>query len=131
MSTIEKIEETLNKNKDKRIVVIGTTCTGKSNFVKKIKNAKDMDSLIFPLLSKKEKDYVCRTPWTKEVGKTMTNLVNDKIKVEKGVPFFGTVLLDCDLIVYLDISDNFLKERCMKRKADFKNAKDMQKMILE
>lgn len=131
MDVIKQLQKIFDKYKSKRIIVIGTTCTGKSTFVKKIKNAKDMDEIIFPLLSKKEEEYVCQHPWTKEIGKTMTCLVKEKIKVEKGNPLFGTVLLDCDLIIYLEISDNLLKERCIKRKADFKNAKNMQKMILE
>lgn len=131
MDIIKQLQKILEKYKDKRVVVIGTTCTGKSSFVKRIKNAKDMDELVFPLLSKKEEEYVCRNPWTKEIGKTMTRLVKERVKVEKGNPLFGTVLLDCDLIIYLEISDSLLKERCIKRKADFKNAKNMQKMILE
>jgi dephospho-CoA kinase len=131
MDAIKQFQKIFEKNKCKRIVVIGTTCTGKTTFVKKIKNAKDMDDLIFPLLSKEEEKYICSDPWTKEIGKTMTRLVKERIKVEKGTPLFGTVLLECDLIIYLEINDNLLKERCSKRKADFKNAKNMQKMILE
>ena len=42
---------------------------------------------------------------------------------------FGTVLLDCDLIVYLHISDELLLERTKIRNADFTNAKNMQKKI--
>lgn len=131
MNVIKQLEEIFNKNRDKRILVIGTTCTGKTTFVEKIKNAHDMDKLIFPLLSKKEEEYVCSHPWTKEIGETMTRLTKERIKVEKGIPLFGTVLLDCDLIIYLKITDKLLKERCSKRKADFENAKNMQKMILE
>ena len=56
--------------------------------------------------TEKEKISVCQVPWTKEIGKIMNKLVKDKIKVKKGYPVFGTVVLDCDLIVYLDISDN-------------------------
>jgi len=131
MEIIKQLQEIFKKNKDKRIIVIGTTCTGKTTFVKKIKDTHDMDELIFPLLSKEEEKYVCSHPWTKEIGKTMTRLVKERIKVNKEIPLFGTVLLDCDLIIYLKITDNLLKERCVKRKADFKNAKNMQKMILE
>ncbi len=131
MDIIKQLQTIFEKNESKRIVVIGTTCTGKTTFVKKIKNAKDMDDLIFPLLSKQEEKYICSHPWTKEIGETMTRLTKERINVKKGNPFFGTVLLDCDLIIYLEISDSLLKERCSKRKADFKNAKNMQKMILE
>ncbi len=61
----------------------------------------------------------------------MDKLVRERVKVKKENPLFGTVLLDCDLAVYLDISDSKLKERCIKRGAEFNDAKNMQKMILE
>lgn len=130
MKIAERLQKILDEYKNKRVIVVGTTSSGKSTLLKKIKNAKDMDDLVFPLLSKEEKDYVCQSVWTEEIGKTMTRLVKEKVKVEKGKPLFGTVILDCDLIIYLDISDELLKERCKKRKTNFKSAKDMQKMIL-
>lgn len=58
MDIIPKLQKTLEKYKDKRVVVIGTTCTGKSTFAKQIRNAKDMDEFIFPLLSKDRKSVV-------------------------------------------------------------------------
>lgn len=131
MDIIPKLQKTLEKYKDKRVVVIGTTCTGKSTFAKQIRNAKDMDEFIFPLLSKEEKESVCKKPWTKEIGKIMTQLTKARVNVKKGHPFFGTILLDCDLIIDLEISDNLLKERCKKRNAEFVDAKNMQKMILK
>ena len=51
--------------------------------------------------------------------------------IEKGKPVFGTVVLDADLIIFLDIDDNLLKERCAKRKTSFENAKNMQKQIIQ
>jgi len=130
MNEIKNIKEFIKNNKDKRIIVVGTTCTGKTTLLKEINNAEDMDNLIFPKLTKKEIDYVCNTPWTEEIGKTMIKLVKEKIKVEKEKPLFGTVVLDCDLIIYLNISNELLKERTIKRKAKFKDAKNMQNQIL-
>ena len=126
---INKLQNLLNKNIDKKVVVIGTTCTGKTTFLKEIKNAFDMDELIFSLLTREEKEYVCQSPWTPEIGKTMNKLVKERIKIEKSKPLFGTVLLDCDLIIYLKISDELLKERVSKRKSDFVDAKNMQRSI--
>ena len=57
----------------------------------------DMDELIFPLLSEEEKKYVCTTPWTEEIGQKMDELVRERVKIKKGYPVFGTVLLDCAL----------------------------------
>jgi len=130
MKIAERLQKILDEYKNKRVIVVGTTSSGKSTLLKKIKNAEDMDDLVFPLLSKEEKNYVCQSVWTEEIGKTMTRLVKEKVKVEKGKPLFGTVILGCDLIIYLDINDELLKERCKKRKTSFKSAKDMQKMIL-
>lgn len=89
----------------------------------------DMDKEIFPLLTKEETDYVCSTPWTEEIGKKMDQLVRDKLSIKPGCPIFGTVLLECDLIIYLYINDEILLERTALRDVDFMNAKNMQKKI--
>jgi len=88
-----------------------------------------MDELVFPLLTKKEKKYVCQTPWTQNIGKTMTQLVKTKVKVQSGRPVFGTVVINSDLIIYLKISDKLLKERTKKRGVNFTDAKNMQRQI--
>ena len=130
-STEEKILKIFNDNYDKRICVIGTTCTGKSTIINNTGMGVDMDSEIFPLLTKEETDYVCSDPWTEEIGKMMDELVRSRLSIKKGVPMFGTVLLDCDLIVYLHITDELLKKRCALREANFINAKNMQEKIVE
>lgn len=128
---IEEIKEIFNNNKDKRILVIGTTCTGKSTLIKKIGVGLDMDKEIFPLLTKEESDFVCQTPWTKEIGEKMDYFVRTKLKINPGLPLFGTVLVDCDLILYLHINDELLKKRTDLRNVDFTNAKNMQIKIEE
>ena len=129
MSIIEELNQIFESNKDKRICVLGTTCTGKSTLINELETGVDMDKEIFPLLTKEEKDYVCQTPWTIEIGKKMDELVRSKVTIRPGVPMFGTVLLDCDLIVYLHISDELLEERAKLRNADFEDAKNMQLKI--
>ena len=128
---MEELKEIFDKNKDKRILVIGTTCTGKSTLIKSLGIGLDMDKVIFPLLTKEESDYVCQTPWTKEIGEKMTYLVKTKLKIKTGEPLFGTVLIDCDLIVYLHINDVLLRKRIDLRNVDFTNAKNMQSEIEE
>ena len=129
MSVIEELTKIFEENKEKRICVLGTTCTGKTTLIKQLNMGVDMDKEIFPLLTKEETDYVCQTPWTKEIGKKMDTLVRKNLSVEPGVPMFGTVLLDCDLIVYLHIDDELLEERAKDRKVDFDDAKNMQLKI--
>lgn len=128
---IDDLIEIFNNNKDKRICVLGTTCTGKTTILKESKIGLDMDEEIFPLLSEEETNYVCTTPWTEEIGAKMDELVRSRLVIKPGVPMFGTVLLDCDLIVYLHISDELLYERTVLRNADFMNAKGMQMKIEE
>lgn len=41
-----------------------------------------MNKVIFPLLTKEESDYVCQTPWTKEIGKKMTYFVRTKLTIQ-------------------------------------------------
>ncbi|MBI2632359.1 hypothetical protein HYW75_05120 [Candidatus Pacearchaeota archaeon] len=129
MGIIKNLTRILEYYKDKRVLVVGTTCTGKSTLLKKIEGAQDMDDLVFPLLSKEERNYVCQTPWTEEIGKTMTRLTREKVKVEAGKPVFGTVLLDCDFIVYLNISEYLLNERCKERKVTYEDATKMNEQI--
>lgn len=91
--TEDKLLPTLQKifleNQEKRIVVVATTCSGKSTLLKQIPEAHDMDDLIFPLLSQEESNYVCKTPWTKEIGDTMSRLTKERVRVEAGRPVLG------------------------------------------
>ncbi|MDD3223666.1 MAG: hypothetical protein PHX70_02990 [Clostridium sp.] len=51
------LSDIFNKNINKRICVVGTTCCGKSYLINKLNNCRDMDDEIFPLLSNEEKKY--------------------------------------------------------------------------
>lgn len=126
---INDLKTILDTNKSKRICVIGTSCTGKTTYLEYVKNGLDMDKLIFPLLSEEEKEYVCQTPWTEEIGETMDRLVKERIKIQAGQPVFGTVIIDCDLIVYLNISDELLKKRTSSRNVNYEDAKNMKDSI--
>ena len=128
---INELKSIFDNNKDKRICVLGTSCTGKTTLINKLNIGVDMDEEIFPLLTKEETEYVCSTPWTEEIGNKMDELVRTKLKIIPGIPMFGTVLLDCDLIVYMHISDELLFERTKLRNVDFSNAKNMQEKIEE
>ena len=131
MSNIEELRQIFIDNKDKRICVLGTTCTGKTTLINESNMGVDMDEEIFPLLTEEETEYVCQTPWTEEIGNKMDELVRTRLSIKPGVPMFGTVLLDCDLIIYLHITDVLLLERTKLRNVDFNNAKNMQLKIEE
>jgi len=125
MNFSEELRQILEDNSDKRICVVGTTCTGKTTILKSLHFGVDMDKIIFPLLTPEEEAYVFQEPWTEEIGEYMNQLVREKIKIEAGIPVFGTVVIDSDLLVFLDIDDELLKERTSLRNADFINAKNM------
>lgn len=128
-SRVKELQELLGKHTDKKISVVGATGTGKSTFLKYIKNAHDQDELVFPKLTKEESDYVCQTPWTEEIGETMNRFVKKYVEIQPGEPVFGTVVLPSDLIIYLKISDELLRERVTKRGNKFEDAKNMQVRI--
>ena len=131
MLNIEELRQIFIDNKDKRICVLGTTCTGKTTLINESNMGVDMDEEIFPLLTEEETEYVCQTPWTEEIGNKMDELVRTRLSIKPGIPMFGTVLLDCDLIIYLHITDELLLERTKSRNVDFSNAKNMQLKIEE
>jgi len=126
---IEEVKGVLEAHKSERVVVVGTTCTGKSTLLKNIDGALDMDEVLFPQLTEEEKEYVTQKPWTEEIGQTMIRLAKERIKIEPGSPVFGTVVLDADTVAYLHIEDELLRERVEKRGKDFEDAKNMQKQI--
>lgn len=128
-SYINDLKKVLEQNTDKRVCVVGTSCTGKSTYLKYAKNGLDMDEIIFPLLTEQEKEYVCQTPWTEEIGQTMNRLVRERIKIQPGQPVFGTVIIDCDLIVYLNISDDLLRKRIQRRGVNYNDVKMMKDNI--
>lgn len=61
-ANIDNLLTTFKKNRNKRICVLSTTCTGKIALMNKLNIGLDIDKQIFPLLTKKEVDYVCSTP---------------------------------------------------------------------
>lgn len=128
-SYINDLKKILDQNTNKRVCVVGTSCTGKSTYLKYANNGLDMDEIIFPLLTEQEKEYVCQTPWTEEIGETMDKLVRERVKIQAGQPVFGTVILDCDLIVYLNISDDLLRKRTKSRGVNYNDAKNMKDNI--
>lgn len=125
----QRLQELLDNNRDKRVVVVGTTCTGKSTFLQSITGARDMDELIFPLLTLDEIEYVNQQPWTEEIGRTMERLAKERVEVKVGEPVFGTIVFDADLIVNLQISDELLAQRTESRGIEVENAINMRNQI--
>ncbi len=95
-----------------RVAVLGVPCAGKSTLASLIADAVDMDDVLFPKLTPKEKKFLFQKPWIPEVGFAMRSLLRKRVKVLPGRPLFATVVpKKVDFIIYLFINDELLKER--------------------
>lgn len=59
----------------------------------------------------------------------MDGYVKEKIKTRVNEPVFGTVPIESDIITYLNINDELLKERCKRRGVKHKEALGMKKIL--
>ena len=125
------LKQLLDQFRDKRVVVLGTTCTGKSTLLRSLPEGRDQDDEVFPLLTPAESEYVCQQPWTPEIGRAMTAFVRERVRSRVGRPVFGTVVIDADLVVLLKISDSLLQSRAAARGTAFGDAKNMQAQLEE
>jgi len=128
-NVINELNAIFIKHAHNRICVVGTMCCGKTTLLKQIQNCVDMDEALFSSITKEEADFLCQTPWTKEIGDKFDRLTYEKVHINPGNPMFGTVIIECEVVVCLDIDDALLKERCLSRSTSFEDAKNMQKAI--
>lgn len=136
MATKTSAQETINalnaifeKHKMDRICVLGTTCCGKSTLKAQIPGTVDIDEELWPQLTKDEEVFISQKPWTREIGAFTRKIVKERVNVKAGQPLFTLILLDCEVIVYLDISDELLAEHCKKRGSVFQDAKNVKNAI--
>ena len=124
-STVVELKEIFEQHKTERIFVLGTMCAGKTTLLKQFPSAIDMDNIAFLNITEEEAEIINRKPWTKEVGDTVDKIVYRNVKVKAGQPVFGTVIVDCEVVVYLEISDGLLAKHCEKRGASLSDALNM------
>jgi len=105
------------KHKDERVCVIGTMCCGKTTLIKQLsgQNCIDMDDEFWSQIPQEEIDIFSQTPITQEIIDAIRKLIDKKITIKPGFPLFGISILDCETVVYLDISEKLLEEHCKKR----------------
>lgn len=135
--TIEETINTLNaifeKHKNERVCVIGTVCVGKTTLLEHLPdNCEDLDSVLWPYIPDDEMTLMrqlIKEPWTQKLSDEIDRLIYKFSKVKPGCPLFTSVIVDCEAVVYLDISDELLEEHCKKRGADFNDAKNIKKAI--
>ena len=138
MKTITEIINTLktifDKHKDERICVVGTMCVGKTTLIEQLAgyNCVDMDDEFWPQASKTEFEFYSQRPFSKEMIDSLHKLFCERLSVKPGYPLFGVYILDCEVVVYLDITEKLLKEHCEKRNdTDFTDAFNLKKWIEE
>jgi len=127
--TINTLSAIFEKHKNERICVLSTTCVGKTTMIEKMPNWVDVDILLGERMTAEEIAFCGQVPWTEEIGKVYDKIMRERIKVEPGHPLFCSVILDCEVVVYIDISDKILKAHCEKRGVDFNYALQMKNEI--
>ena len=115
--TTSVLKAIFEKHKNERICVVGTMCCGKTTLVEHLKecNCVDMDDEFWTLASEEEIEYYSQRPFTKAMNDSLFKLFNERISAKPGFPLFGVFILDCEVVVYLDIAENLLKDYCEKR----------------
>ena len=115
--TINTLKAIFEKHRNERVCVIGTMCCGKTTLIKQLSqyNCIDVDDEFWPQISEEEIEILSQTPITKEIIGAIYKLVYEKITVKPGYPLFGFAILDCEAVVYLDISEKLLEAHCKKR----------------
>lgn len=127
--TLKQLKLILKKNRNKRISVVGTTCVGKTTLQKDIPESIEISKLA-PPLTEKEEEFYYNAPLTKENEEKRFDLRPRRAVVKKGQPAFGIgIAKGTELIIYLSISDELLKERTELRGVDFKEARLIESFI--
>lgn len=133
----DALESILNQYKDKRVMVVGVPGCGKSTLLKHIPEAHDMDNVLFPKLSLGEKNFVFQRRFNSEKNKFEKIPFNNKdredekaialsadvlqvlaemhLEIKPGHPQFAPIVLQSDVIVYLKIDDDMLREHLLSR----------------
>jgi hypothetical protein len=139
----KRLQSILLQHSDKRVLILGAPCSGKSTLLQHIKEGVDMD-VVFDKMPKKFKRYVLHQEnpfmyidgdkktvkftergfltdsiedmsYLQKTTNYLTNFVNLYTKIIPGRPVFGTCVIETDVIVYLNISDDILEQRIDSR----------------
>ena len=127
--TINTLEAIFEKHKNERICVLATTCVGKTTMVEKMPHWVDVDILLGECMTAEEIAFCSQVPWTEEIGEVYGKIMLERIKVKPGHPLFCSTVIDCEVIVYLDISNELLLRHCKDRNVDFNYAIQMKNEI--
>ena len=127
--TINTLEAIFEKHENERICVLSTTCVGKTTITMKNPLWIDVDILLGECMTKEEIEFCSKIPWTEEIGDVYGKIMSERVKIEPGYPLFCSMILDCEVVVYIDISDENLLNHCKKRGVNFEYALQMKNEI--
>ena len=127
--TINTLEAIFEKHRNERICVLSTTCVGKTTITGKKSQWIDVDILLGERMTKEEIEFCSQIPWTEEIGNVYGKIMLDRIKIEPGYPLFCSMILECEVVVYIDISNENLLKHCTKRGVNFDYALQMKNEV--
>ncbi|MCL2372398.1 MAG: hypothetical protein FWC78_03240 [Defluviitaleaceae bacterium] len=132
--TLNMLRVIFEKHRNERVCVVGTICTGKSTLFTQLPeyNCEDLDDALWPNLPKEAAAHLNelnKPPWTAENGSEIHKIISTYGRVKPGRPLFGTTILCCEAVVYLDIPDALLMKHCKKRGDSFDFAKKYKEAI--
>lgn len=137
------LESLLEKYKDKRVLVLASPSVGKSTILQHMKDGVDLDMVFDDMpeefkrrvlhhenpfmfidgdkktLKYTEKEFDqnndAHQAHLRETTELLVEYTQDKVNIEAGRPAFGSMLVDSDVIIYLNISEEELKKRIESR----------------
>jgi hypothetical protein len=127
--TINTLDAIFEKHRNERICVLATTCAGKTTMTEKMPHWVDVDILLGERMTAEEIAFRGQVPRTPEIDAVYGKIMRERVKVEPGHPLFCSDILDCEVVVYVDISNDILSKHCEKRGVDFNYAPQMKNEI--
>jgi len=128
---IHRLRTIFAENADKRICVVGVSCTGKSTLLRDLPECVDGDSIVWDTLPEDVYEKLSRspTPWDEETLNTWKEwYIKADFDIKPGQPVISVWVEDCDLVVYLTLSESeYLKRVTMRGR----NVKEMLKQRAE
>jgi hypothetical protein len=133
LTPADELATILAAHSDKRVLVIGTTCCGKTALRSQIGLGIDLDDIVLPTFRPSELKTLDSDSWSPKVFERIQSRAKnlEEATPRPGCPAFGTVLVDADLVVRLRISDDLLRQRANMRGVSEVKAKAMDVQIDE
>ena len=121
---VNELETIFERHESDRVLVMGTTCAGKTTLAKHFECV-DTDEILGSIMTDEEIAYVCSD--ADDVGEVYDKYYN-KIIVKHNNPVFGPWYLPCDVAILLYIDDVILKRRCLQRDVNYEAAINFRNM---